>query len=398
MARLMVKVSSLTKVEQAAFKKSQEGRYVLAKVLQKYDWDSGSVWSLIKDPTSGELVLARDEEKFKKTAGLNVLSTKLVCDTCRRDLDEIIIKGNLFKLCTRCDESTIASMQETAILDQGIIGDPSAGTGINIAAVSEPLPFRLVGHIQRWVEAGMKDFSDHALTIAIETSHKARQISTAEAHIMGSALHIVRDTATATYDAINLEANVGNPFADGEMAQDMRGHVDLADRAMADLAAITPRGMGTPLAAKIREALRVEAGRMIKEAKSSPEASEWISKKIPKLMEEGMEQDQAIAAAHNMARDKGFRSVPDKKSSLVVHIGGDFATVTPNEDRLEVKPINKMGPERHEEVEVLLFDDLGDAMNEGAEITDLLKDMHEDVTPKKEMIDADGLDDEEEIF
>jgi len=54
----------------------------------------------------------------------------------------------------------------------------------------------------------------------------------------------------------------------------------------------------------------------IESKKMSDEASDWISKKIKFLMEEeGKPQDQAIAMAHSMAREKGY-DVPEKKSSL----------------------------------------------------------------------------------
>lgn len=48
---------------------------------------------------------------------------------------------------------------------------------------------------------------------------------------------------------------------------------------------------------------------------TSDEAQKWISEKIKKLVDEGKPQDQAVAIALSMAREKGY-SVPEKKSSL----------------------------------------------------------------------------------
>jgi hypothetical protein len=47
----------------------------------------------------------------------------------------------------------------------------------------------------------------------------------------------------------------------------------------------------------------------------SPEAQEFISKKIKKNVEEGKPQEQAIAVAHSQAREEGYE-VPEKKSAL----------------------------------------------------------------------------------
>lgn len=49
-------------------------------------------------------------------------------------------------------------------------------------------------------------------------------------------------------------------------------------------------------------------------AKLSPEAQEFISKKIKTLREEGKDEEQAAAIAYQMAREKGF-DVPEKKQS-----------------------------------------------------------------------------------
>jgi hypothetical protein len=53
-------------------------------------------------------------------------------------------------------------------------------------------------------------------------------------------------------------------------------------------------------------------------AKMTPEAQEFISKKIKILMDEGYPQDQAIAIAYSMAREKGFDvpEVPKKTASI----------------------------------------------------------------------------------
>jgi len=47
---------------------------------------------------------------------------------------------------------------------------------------------------------------------------------------------------------------------------------------------------------------------------ASPEAQDWISNKIRKLINEGKSQEQAAAIAYSMAREKGYK-VPEKKSS-----------------------------------------------------------------------------------
>ena len=47
---------------------------------------------------------------------------------------------------------------------------------------------------------------------------------------------------------------------------------------------------------------------------ASPEAQDWISNKIRKLINEGKSQEQAAAIAYSMARERGYK-VPEKKSS-----------------------------------------------------------------------------------
>lgn len=49
---------------------------------------------------------------------------------------------------------------------------------------------------------------------------------------------------------------------------------------------------------------------LIPEAKTTSDARDFISKKIGILRKEGMQQNQAVAAAHSMARDAGY-TVPD---------------------------------------------------------------------------------------
>ena len=60
-----------------------------------------------------------------------------------------------------------------------------------------------------------------------------------------------------------------------------------------------------------------------REAKLTPEAQEFISKKIKKLMDEGKPQDQAIAIAYNMARERGF-DVPESPTKSSYEAQHDF--------------------------------------------------------------------------
>lgn len=444
MSRLMVKVASLSKQDQSAFKKTSEGRYVLARVLQKYDWDDGSVWDLVKDPNSGDLLLARVEEKFNKTANMNILSTKLVCDTCRRDLDEVIVGNNIFKMCSRCDGKTIASMKEAAQSDtQGQIGDPSSSTGINIHAIAEPLPTRLVEHIQAWVEAGMTNFEDGALKVAIETAHRLGALNNSDAHILGAALPLVRETALATAEAASFETSLGNPFAEGDMAQDMNGHVDLADQAMAALTAIAPRGMKISTAMKLIASLREESALSVSalggikygdgleavkdvtkqgvkgiifpkgtqvRARSTQDynGETLVSLEAPngemywfkladfkKVADRSPEDEEFFGSRgaslrHSASAKNDWVSAKIKKlvgegkeQKQAVAIAEEMYRKQHHEAAMDLNTLPK--DEKHEEeVEMALFNDLDRDVTEEREIVDWLEDMHEGVKPAPE--------------
>lgn len=56
-----------------------------------------------------------------------------------------------------------------------------------------------------------------------------------------------------------------------------------------------------------------------KKGKVSDEAQDWISRKIKKLVNEGKDQDQAVAIAYSMARDKGY-DVPEKKGARIMDV------------------------------------------------------------------------------
>lgn len=47
--------------------------------------------------------------------------------------------------------------------------------------------------------------------------------------------------------------------------------------------------------------------------KMTPRGQQFVSEKIRKLMAEGMEQQQAIAAAMNMAREKNMKGAMKKR-------------------------------------------------------------------------------------
>lgn len=54
-----------------------------------------------------------------------------------------------------------------------------------------------------------------------------------------------------------------------------------------------------------------ESKKALNESKMTKEASDFISKKIPKLMDEGYEQKQAIAIAYEMAKEEGY-NIPEE--------------------------------------------------------------------------------------
>ncbi|GAH17202.1 unnamed protein product, partial [marine sediment metagenome] len=158
----IIKVSSLSRKDQTAFKKIAEGRYVLAKKLQSYDWDTGTEWSL-REGEGGSPVLARDDKAFKKHAGLQVLSTKLVCDTCRNELSEIVAAGSLYKLCDKCDEETILALRDTDAAKVFEAPTPIP-TGISMPGENNVIDGDALAHVRGWIDGGLRGVtSDSAL-------------------------------------------------------------------------------------------------------------------------------------------------------------------------------------------------------------------------------------------
>lgn len=154
----MVKISSLNRFELASFVKLDGGLFVLGKKLQSYDWDSGSIWKLMKTP-EGELVIARQTEAkvVDPSSGIFDASCK-----CGNELTTLELNGSRIAVCSRCNPE-LASFQKTASKEVITENSPSGISSIDLTVEgSKILHSNVLPLLQSWVE-GMVDITAEAI-------------------------------------------------------------------------------------------------------------------------------------------------------------------------------------------------------------------------------------------
>jgi hypothetical protein len=197
-----IKVSALTTEERKSFIKSSEGRFVLSKKMKSYDWDTGSIWSLIKDPTTGELVLARNTEdegstKVDKTASKEVPLVSLGAKEnisnratvfghckCGRPLTSLALNGVVHNYCSKCNPAFEAMLKKTAV-DEIVSEEVPSNISAEASVDEGEFYTKLLPTFQGWVEFDKCVFATKEDVISkIKTAAKEGEISETTANGM----------------------------------------------------------------------------------------------------------------------------------------------------------------------------------------------------------------------
>lgn len=135
---ILVKLSSLRKSDLSSFKKVGEKRYVLARKLQDYGWDTGSVWKLVR-LGDGSLAIAREEDP--------VASSKEV-ETGILGKQPIEVKAGLSKTAELLEE----------ISEKNVTSIPSTQQMETSYVVGHLVPL-----VFSWMDSGCKDVSPEGI-------------------------------------------------------------------------------------------------------------------------------------------------------------------------------------------------------------------------------------------
>lgn len=162
---------------------------MLAKVLAKYPWDTGSVWAL--KPIEGELAIVRieDSQSPRNTQTTGILESN--CRQCNAALKVTQIGMASFTHCPNCEPQGDSRLQSFAsLVKEANRTDPedeaTIETGIpHQSNLSEDqLQGVYIPKIAAWVEAGWNDFSPEGVQTRVVNAQKYGELDSTTAASM----------------------------------------------------------------------------------------------------------------------------------------------------------------------------------------------------------------------
>ena len=232
----LIKLSSLTDAEKLNFARldGKKGRYVLAKKMQTRDWDTGSVWQLVKGAEG--LCIARCDDKpvDKNTVSSGVCVNKCTCGTMLKSASRGSYKADY---CPKCQPDFNKGISKTASFNTPPEITEKVGTGISVGltVTADYLNSKILPVATQWIQDGWDDFTVEGVQKRVITAVKANELTSTDAELF--------------QDQAERVAAWSSQFAMSSQDEGLFAHAGQKDAApeftksMSKFAAMKPEGM-----------------------------------------------------------------------------------------------------------------------------------------------------------